>query len=65
MAMSGKPMNGMMVAPFAGAWIEISSYPLSMKSSVVAPFAGAWIEMRIATASMQCGLSRSLRGSVD
>ena len=35
-----------MVAPFAGAWIEIIN-PLKKRSdfSFVAPFAGAWIEI--------------------
>ena len=34
------------VAPFAGAWIEISTHTGRMtKDMAVAPFAGAWIEM--------------------
>ena len=33
------------VAPFAGAWIEISVIIFSSCSPSVAPFAGAWIEM--------------------
>ena len=33
------------VAPFAGAWIEIISSPVSGSISLVAPFAGAWIEI--------------------
>ena len=33
------------VAPFAGAWIEISSNPKSSTVICVAPFAGAWIEI--------------------
>ena len=36
-----------MVAPFAGAWIEINHSFLYMYPSSVAPFAGAWIEIRI------------------
>ena len=35
-----------MVAPFAGAWIEISDKPLKKAYVRVAPFAGAWIEIR-------------------
>ena len=35
----------MNVAPFAGAWIEISSSTVSAWRAPVAPFAGAWIEM--------------------
>ena len=37
---------GRLVAPFAGAWIEIiSSRPLTATGTSVAPFAGAWIEI--------------------
>ena len=32
------------VAPFTGAWIEITSVPLLTVLPQVAPFAGAWIE---------------------
>ena len=35
-----------MVAPHAGAWIEIVTNPLSEIKSSVAPHAGAWIEIR-------------------
>ena len=34
-----------MVAPYAGAWIEINSMPSIFKSGGVAPYAGAWIEI--------------------
>ena len=33
------------VAPFAGAWIEIKNYSEYVGRRVVAPFAGAWIEI--------------------
>ena len=33
------------VAPFAGAWIEMSMPSISKRPILVAPFAGAWIEM--------------------
>ena len=33
------------VAPFAGAWIEISLYGFGNGIQAVAPFAGAWIEI--------------------
>ena len=33
------------VAPFAGAWIEISTSSAFFRSGLVAPFAGAWIEI--------------------
>ena len=34
-----------MVAPFAGAWIEIKSKLQIKQRAKVAPFAGAWIEI--------------------
>ena len=37
----------MMVAPFAGAWIEIVKYHSSSTPLNVAPFAGAWIEILV------------------
>ena len=33
------------VAPFAGAWIEITILFYGKKGVIVAPFAGAWIEI--------------------
>ena len=37
----------MAVAPFTGAWIEISNPGDMAKGGNVAPFTGAWIEIRI------------------
>ncbi len=34
-----------MVAPFAGAWIEIDKTTKYAGVKIVAPFAGAWIEI--------------------
>ena len=34
-----------MVAPFAGAWIEMLQGQQKGSNMIVAPFAGAWIEM--------------------
>ena len=34
-----------LVAPFAGAWIEIVLTPMIATEEDVAPFAGAWIEI--------------------
>ncbi len=34
-----------MVAPFAGAWIEMSELKSVTENAIVAPFAGAWIEI--------------------
>ena len=35
------------VAPFVGAWIEISLFTFIVLLVLVAPFVGAWIEMHI------------------
>ena len=35
------------VAPFAGAWIEITRIYTNAWNTKVAPFAGAWIEITI------------------
>ena len=35
------------VAPYAGAWIEISYCGVAKSDAPVAPYAGAWIEMHI------------------
>ena len=37
----------MIVAPLAGAWIEIISSSFDAIKSIVAPLAGAWIEIEI------------------
>ena len=34
-----------MVAPLAGAWIEITAVAAAVEAAVVAPLAGAWIEI--------------------
>ena len=33
------------VAPYAGAWIEISQSNFGKNPLIVAPYAGAWIEI--------------------
>ncbi len=54
-----------LVAPFAGAWIEIYLFRSYQCRITVAPFAGAWIEISD-DKRIEIGLSgRSLRGSVD
>ena len=40
------------VAPFAGAWIEITVALFDANEDVVAPFAGAWIEISVAVTSV-------------
>ena len=42
---SNFPLPPEIVAPFAGAWIEISRKDFVSGSRFVAPFAGAWIEI--------------------
>ena len=54
-----------MVAPFAGAWIEIKKPISPYMCPSVAPFAGAWIEMIMFLQDSQENHCRSLRGSVD
>ena len=59
------PKTENLVAPFAGAWIEIcADFPITF-SVFVAPFAGAWIEIILTGATANPPESRSLRGSVD
>ena len=53
------------VAPFAGAWIEMLNGAHINSDVVVAPFAGAWIEIGLSPNASRIDLSRSLRGSVD
>ena len=53
------------VAPFAGAWIEISVAVTSVTFLSVAPFAGAWIEIQESWAQLKEGQCRSVRRSVD
>ena len=53
------------VAPFAGAWIEIFWKKWILRARKVAPFAGAWIEITMQSNIDLWRRSRSLRGSVD
>ena len=36
----------MSVAPYLGAWIEISYIRTNTAASIVAPYLGAWIEIK-------------------
>ena len=49
----------LIVAPLAGAWIEIVLRPAAHRSLKVAPLAGAWIEILL-TAGIIAGWRRSL-----
>ena len=53
------------VAPYLGAWIEISSTGNSSQVMTVAPYLGAWIEIAYFTARAAIVSSRSLLGGVD
>ena len=54
------------VAPFAGAWIEIENLSVdTRRGQYVAPFAGAWIEIRLSLSNQGGILRRTLRGCVD
>ena len=53
------------VAPFAGAWIEISHGNLSSFAISVAPFAGAWIEIYLHWMVCLISCHRSPRGSKE
>ena len=54
-----------MVAPYAGAWIEIVLREVSFVAPIVAPYAGAWIEIVCFTVVSPEKLCRTLRGCVD
>ena len=43
----GERIKEARVAPFTGAWIEITTNPLLSSMWIVAPFTGAWIEMML------------------
>ena len=56
---------GIVVAPLAGAWIEIMKNEIIGAENIVAPLAGAWIEMTIQMRPLGTEKRRSPRGSVD
>ena len=55
----------LMVAPLAGAWIEIMGLYSAVNASIVAPLAGAWIEIDSMLRVLLFTARRSPRGSVD
>ena len=55
----------MVVAPLAGAWIEISVPSHSYSGQLVAPLAGAWIEINSGLPQTVIIRSRPPRGGVD
>ena len=46
----GKHDQVLLVAPFVGAWIEMTICTMASRSECVAPFVGAWIEILEKTA---------------
>ena len=54
------------VAPFTGAWIEITFIIMKSTNPVnVAPFTGAWIEILIFGSTARLAIGRTLHGCVD
>ena len=53
------------VAPYMGAWIEISLQAGMTIFRFVAPYMGAWIEIFIMVRNLPDMRGRSLHGSVD
>ena len=53
------------VAPFMGAWIEITGLVTGDTLYNVAPFMGAWIEMYVRRCCHDDWRSRTLHGCVD
>ena len=54
-----------LVAPYAGAWIETPHNSGINQTPLVAPYAGAWIETVDRMPLPTCLPSRPLRGGVD
>ena len=53
------------VAPYTGAWIEISRFAMILFKALVAPYTGAWIEIYFLGYKIACRLCRTLHGCVD
>ena len=53
------------VAPLVGAWIEINTGIIMIRTGRVAPLVGAWIEIRYRRDLSPVLPRRSPRGSVD
>ena len=53
------------VAPFTGAWIEITVPGEGRPALTVAPFTGAWIEISPPSPHLVVGDGRTLHGCVD
>ena len=63
--MTSHIFSGTLVAPYAGAWIEIRHREKIENPDTVAPYAGAWIEIIHSRSDGINQPGRSLRGSVD
>ena len=58
--------HGVVVAPHAGAWIEMAGKPLTVWTlAEVAPHAGAWIEISKDPIEVWKKRGRTPRGCVD
>mgnify|MGYP001298305982 CR=1 FL=1 len=56
---------GVIVAPYMGAWIEMTKSKICSYSSTVAPYMGAWIEIFLVAAEIKTMTGRTLHGCVD
>ena len=54
-----------MVAPLAGAWIEMETVVHREELIKVAPLAGVWIEMSLSEMERSVAIGRPPRGGVD
>ena len=59
------PMGSLLVAPHAGAWIEIRLIFTVLLARLVAPHAGAWIEIARKKGQEPDQKRRPPRGGVD
>ena len=53
------------VAPYTGAWIEITGASVMLPSFGVAPYTGAWIEINGGLVTVGSEICRTLHGCVD
>ena len=65
MPISAQKISNSLVAPYAGAWIEMVRPQLTWLPILVAPYAGAWIEIVIPHCRNTVHGRRTLRRCVD
>ncbi len=52
-----------LVAPFTGAWIEITAFVRAVSADLVAPFTGAWIEILSVVTGLSIGVVAPFTGA--